>query len=421
MALLKNTTYSIFNFGIKAFCNVIVFGILARVVGTANFGLMNYLITVSTIIVAISTFGYRLQIVKEVALNHNQVDAEYIVPKVVNSVFVFLICMIFTTILINNLYTTTSKFNLYLFTLISIFATLSGLFFSFFHALNKFHLETIALTIFSVCQIIGLYFSWVSGHLRYFALSYGMGALFMCLFCLFHFYKNFRISFKNSQYIITKEKLLKSAKSALPFAIVSYGDILILSLDILILQVLVSSYDAGVYSAASKITIGLTMPASILYMSVMPYACKFYSLKDSSYIKRMIQLFFGTVFFGTFIAVIYLIFHKQVNNFFFGEDFGFETSLKLSSFKLPISILLILRFAIIIPAMMIIAAGEESKRAIYLIGIVALNLIGYYVFIPYFGALGAFWVSIAFNLLTLISYMFIVLHKFKDLRQIINS
>jgi len=94
----NNLLYAGLNFGFRAFNSLIVFALLARVIGLTSFGLLSYLITIITSIAIISDFGYGLYIVKEVSANPESVNYSFLLNKIVLKILIFMVLLSFLAI-----------------------------------------------------------------------------------------------------------------------------------------------------------------------------------------------------------------------------------------------------------------------------------------------------------------------------------
>ncbi len=415
MSILKNVSQSTLNFILRSFNNLVIFGILVRIIGLDNFGFINYLITLVTLIFSLSIYGYRMQIIKEVAGNVNFIDLNYVVKKLIIVFIIYIICMIFCWFVINNINTTANHFYLFLFCTSAIFFAFSGVMFSIFQSINKFYYETICLSFFTVFQIIGLYFTNLDGHLKSYAASYWIGSFVMCFMAFVFFYKYFnnKIAFQFSG--IKPLSLKTEFAIGLPFALMTSTDIMFSSIDLILLEQFVSMDDVGMYSGASKIVLGLTIFSTIIYTSLLPIICNYFVENSSRLINLIRNLYLATIATFIIVSLVYFLFYRNINDVYLGKSFSDCSSLDLSMFIPSILLFTFARYLAVIPSMIIIASNSQSKRIILMSIIIFLNILCYYLFVPRWGALGAFQITTFFNLVIAILYTIIAYFDFKKL------
>lgn len=420
MATKLNFLYAGANFGLRTFNNLVIFGILARLVGLVNFGLINYLITVISLISALAIFGFRMQIVREVAVNKDIVNLDYILKKIIVVVLFFLICMVVSLYYLLTRDLNINNVAVILFCSSALFFSVSGVLFSFFHAINKFYLETYALVAFTIVQVLGLVATWQSGHMRWYALSYGIGAMAMMFVALYFFIQNYKTQLNRSWGQISTKSINREIMLAMPFAIITTGDILLSTADVLIVQEYVSMEDLGIYTGVMKMVLGIGLLSAVAYSALLPTISRLLHKANEKSFSQLFKLQAAIMLIGGIGCMTFYSFDDFFIDLFLGSSFSECSFYAVNMFSKEISLFALSRYWIVIPAIILITSGSQTKRALALVIVFLLSFMAYFLLVPQYGIPVAIRLSTGINILLCFIYMILSYSEYRRVTLIHN-
>jgi len=402
------------------FNNLVIFGLLARILGLGSFGLISYLIALISLVATVSDFGFRMIIVKEVAVNPSIVNANYISSKLSIIAAAFISAFVLLSIYLYPKDLNIPFIFVLLFCFNSFFHALSNFLLGFFHAINKFHLETWTLVVFTLSLIIGLYLTYVHTQMRWFLLFYSVGSILMFLVCIYFFLSNYAKKEVSKFELPKLYKLIKDLPHIVPFAIIVIADIFFNTIDTLLVEALVPKPDLGIYVASMKIALGIGLFSIIAYSALFPIISKMNASATQSSNKQLFQYFVILLGLGLIVPVLYVSFDQFVIDVFLGKNFGRTSTYSVNMFSLDIAIYTFSRHALVIPAIMLIVKGLEFKRVYLLVSVLIISTIFYYLLIPKYGLKIAFRICSIANLtlffLYLITALFYIIPEHRKLK-----
>lgn len=412
-ATKKNFLYAGLNFGFRTFNNLVVFGLLARIIGLASFGLLSYLITVATILATITGFGYRMFIVKEVSIDPKSVSYEFLANKVLLKTVTFTFLMgILAIYFFNKEGLNLPTWSILLFFTSAIFIAFSNFIFSFFHSIDKFYLESVCLSLFTAALIIGTALTWYYDRMRWFMLCYLAGSVLMMIFSWVYFYRNFEVNILKIGRYFSLKKVLGEVKIVLPFAIISIADNLFNSVDTLVLEAYVPKEDLGVYFGCLKMILGLSIISVISYSASFPIISKIMGNPTRLGLNKILQLLGVLVLAGIGVSFIYLFFSQEIANLLFGSKFSEYSQYSVNTFDWQIVLFTISRYIVIVPAIYLLVSGNQLKRVYALVTILLISTCCYFYFIPIYGVTSAMNIVTAANILLGLLYITLALPSF---------
>ena len=406
----NNFLFAGINFGLRIFNNLVIFSLLARVVGLASFGLISYLIALISLLSVISVFGFRMLIVKEVAVDPSIVNSAYVTNKLALISMVFMIAF---SVLALYLYPKDLNIPLYFilaFCFNALFIALSNFILSFFHAINKFHLESWCLILFTSSLLVGLYFTYSFDQMRWFMLFYSIGSVLMFLVCIYMFFVTYKNNTAFEFNLPDYRRLNKDFALILPFAIISIGDIFFNTIDTLIIEAMVSKEDLGVYVAAMKIALGLGLISIVAYSALFPILSKLAIEKSKQTNRKVVLYFLSLISIGTIVPIIYLCFDTLIINLFLGNNFGGLSTYSVDMFSKDIALYTFSRHAIVIPAIILVVKGFELKRLFILLAVLIISSMLYYLLVPIYGLQVAFRICSISNFILFVLYLLSILY-----------
>ena len=386
--LKKNLLFSSFNFGLRAINNLIVFALLARILSVSNFGNLTFLIGLAAIVTNVTDFGYRLQVVKEVANDPSCLSMTYFLQKVKVKLIVSVIIISIMAVYLHNRSDIYSPWIFYVALTAGIGLTLSmaNYVYAFFEGLNKFHLQTYCLALLTSSLLIAVYFCYrwdsviifLSIYLVGCVLSFGLG-MFLLLKKLNKNTSDFGLSIKEEFKFIT------------PFALIVIAEIIFAKIDVLILESIVDREQLGYYLGINRILVGMSLVTLIISTSYLPVLTS--KIREKKY-NRVIPIYRYVLIIGVVFALLYFFLDKYIVLILLGSKFAI-----IESYSFEISFLIFSKFAIIFPAIYLIASSKQIVRAKIILCIVVFVAILHLNVIPSYGIRGALYVVILANYL----------------------
>jgi len=383
----KNFFFSGLNFTFRTFNNLIIYSFLIRVIGLSSFGLLAYLIAVSTIISTITGFGFGLFIVKEVSVNPNIVTPRFVANKLSLQVLFFILLL---TVFSGFFYF--KELNLPFWSAVifcgsAFFIAFSNFFFSFFSSIDKFFLESISLGAFTFFLVIGAALSWYFGRMRWFMFCYILGSMVMMGISYYFFYKNFEIDFGKIRGYFSFKEMLNEFRSIFPFGLIIVGDNLFTTIDAVILEIYASKFDLGVYFGCIKIILGLTMFTIVVNIVFLPIISRTLEKPTKDGLIYLLKLFLTLQVLGIGIVGVYLSYSDSIVHIVYGVGYSKHSNYEVNMFDWQIASITIGRYLSVIPALYLIASGNHISRVYCIFITLIFSAICYFYYVPDFGIL----------------------------------
>lgn len=385
--LFKETVWSFLSKG-SAFVFFIPLQIfLARYLGTEKFGDWSYLFSLLTIISTISLYGVSASSKKYIA----QYNKSKFLSSVIKSSFKL---RLFSSLLMTVIFIAGYKFLsvligkedfIPLFQVAIPFVFLFGIVrylndaFEGLHRLKYAFLITF-LEHFSRFVFVVLFLLFMNKGLIFvihsFNLSLAISSI-IGLFLLYHvFYK--KLPDQNKNYI------REIAKYSTPLFLVNINAMLTTETDTIMLGMLSTTHEVGIYSVAKQIISKLPHIAFAISMGTMPV---FAQLNKNNYLK-MKNLFFKLLKINTFIFGFLGVFLLSTSWFFIPLIFGKEYEASIIPTMILIPYLLLFSYSKFVAAFLDYQ-GLAQKRVVNIAFSILLNILLNYLLIPKYGAVGS--------------------------------
>lgn len=328
----KNTIWLFLTYGLRLFTGFFVGLWLARYLGPEDYGIYNYVISLTTIFITIATFGTTEILVKKIL--HSTEDSQVALKsgfdlRLFLSLALFLVLGIYA-------YLFEESREIQVFILISAFA----LFFqpfevvdSFFRAkvqVQKSSLGRMAqLTISSLLKIALIIYR---SPLQWFYFVFVFDAIFYASIVLLAYLK------ENKNFLsrhFSKSLMKEIGNESFPLMIVAVSSLMLSRFDQVMIGKILTKVDVGFYSAASKtIEIG-TLFSVLVSMSLYPAILNSKKTDHANYLKRMAMLNRLLVWGGITLTGIVFFYSELVIRILFGEKYlSSQQVLKLLSLNI---------------------------------------------------------------------------------------
>lgn len=385
---------------------LVIFAYLARALGKDTFGIFNFGLAFSLILVIIADFGLPTLLVREISLN-KKLASKYlynsIMIKVLLSVITFVAAYTFLNIA---RYPNETKYVAYIMLAFALLQSFTEVVYSLFRAFERMHYDAFTKILRTIMLLIAIFYAIPKGYgviaasLAFLAVE----AIILIISLAIAYTKFVKISFE-FDYGFSKILLKKSSLFCLSMVFAN----LYMYIDVVMLSKMRSNSEVGLYAAATNIIIALIFIPSMYGASIYPVLSRFYVTSKESLrfayersIKYMIIL-------GMPIAVGVYFLSENIIVVLYGNEY-LASAVALSI----LSGYLFLKFLNPITGFTLIAIDKQSSRlvgqgAAALINI-ALNLI----LIPNYGFVGAAVATLLTEIIFFIIYTsFIVKNGFK--------
>jgi O-antigen/teichoic acid export membrane protein len=404
--------FSLFGAGVRYLNNII----LARVLGTYNFGfyaLSNTIVTVTSIL---TSFGFPTSLVHFIAREKEKGNSSRLLwfCKTTFRITIFislvtLICfLIFTPILASNIYKKEGlKLPLYGLALSLPFLSLYNVRSSVLQGLRKIRkkvfVERIAHPlIFSLLLLFSFLFA---NKMEFVLVCYLVGAVMV--FLLTEHWTEKEIATLPVEKEKSEGKLKELLSFSFPILCLNFLSFFILQSDILILGFFRDPREVGIYAIASRLALGVGMPADSLGASLAPLYSALTERKDFEGLSNLYKTSTRWIFLiASFVSII-LVFGSTLILWLFGKDFknGFLPLIILTCGQL-------FSAAFGTNGTLITQTGHPKVNLVNSIFMLILNITLLLILVPRYGIIGASTSSalslIGLNILRSIEIQFIL-------------
>jgi len=365
----------------KAFAFITLI-LLARYLGSENYGKLVFAMVLSSFFTIVVDFGFSSLIIREIARKREKAGVY------LGTFSIFKILLAVVMLLILGLISHLSKYEFDKMLLILVFGIYTILlsyltfFISFFRAFEIMEYEVIIRSVEKIILLIlTLVFIYLNKQLVYFSISYLISsaiAVFLALFLVI-------TKIDKPEFLLNKEFLVKNLKEALPFALTSMFVTVYFKTDTIMLSFMVGDRAVGVYNAAYNIISGLIFLVSYpLSMALYPVMSK-YAIESIDKLRKVyIYGFFVSLFLGSVSVLFISIFKERIILLVYGEEY-------MESIKV-LSVLVWTFLIICVSTISSTLLNAINKQKIVTIGTAigaSLNVIFNYLLIPKYSYIGA--------------------------------
>lgn len=398
---------------ISAVLGLLTVGMLTRYLGTSGYGNFTLVFSYMSFFSIFADFGLQLTIIRE--LSTKQLDSE----KIYGTYFwlKFFLIIISTLLAVVALlffpYSTTLKFGILIGALAVGVGSLSGYGTAIFQSNIRLDLVTFIDIISKIITVIfiasfvfyKLNFYWIISTVLIGNLS-GLLITIILLKKFIHF-----------NFLFDKETAGKIVKWSVPIGLTSFFSLAYFKLDTIMLSLLRSSEEVGIYSLSYKILENILVLWGMYMASVYPIFAKFIAEKNIDKFKNVFKkTLYTAVILSTLILTVSFIFTPFFIRFFGGSEFRASIiPFRILLFSVPI-------YFITNSFYNLFLSDKKVKTVIYLMIIGLLfNFSTNLFLIPNMGYIGASITTVVTELIVLLGYLFFWV-KNKNINKItINS
>lgn len=369
-----------------------------RLLGSEQFGVFIFLITISMVIASFFEMGLDLQIVRQISPD-KQTARHYSSISIALRISGILGIVTVAFLLYTWIYS--DRYDIWMFWLgitQGVFLFLLSHLRAIFRALEQLKYEALSIAIEKISiPILGFIILFTTADLLSFFLFYNGGSLIAVLFTLFFIKRTTglrRIS------IPTKVDAVSILRPAFPFAVLNIIQTAYTRLGTLLIEALsMNSVWVGFHNAGARFADAFVVFPNTIMAAVYPVFCRVYTDKDSMWnlihlVSRILLAIAVPV--GTTVFIASYEFTWVV----FGSDYieGFKA---VGVFGLT----LIVTSQVFIMGSVVSASGNQMRANKLLAVVFFISLVAYLIFIPRYGFIAAAWITLADQIaLLLINY-----------------
>ncbi len=386
----KNTVWLFLTYGLRLFTGFFVGLWHARYLGPRDYGVYNYVISLTSIFLTIATFGTTEIIVKKI-LEKNEAHVGLksgFDLRLALSLLLFLLLGCYA-------YFFEPSREVQFYILISSFA----LFFLPFEVVDSFFRAKVQAQKSSIGRMLQLIISALAkillivyeAPLTWFYFVFVFDAVFYSTLIMISFLKENQSFFSVK---IPLNKVVELAKESFPLMVIAVSSLMLARFDQVIIGKLLTKLDVGLYSAASKTIEIATLFAVLVSLSLYPAILNAKKSSTEIYLKRMAMLNRLLVAGGAVLTAIFFFGADLIIQILFGEKFTASADiLRILSFN----ILFISFYQV--SYRWYLSENLQSLMMYKTLSAVVTNIVLNFVLIPRLGIMGAALGSIATSLI----------------------
>jgi O-antigen/teichoic acid export membrane protein len=339
----KNASYLIIGYFLSVVINLIGFVYIARLLGPSDYGIYATVVAFVGLFSIVTFQGLKKVVLREGSKDLNQMSKYFEKTIGIKILFTFIAIIVCIVSSFFFPYSLQEKIYIILFSFTLFYDSFEGFFATVYQAAEKMQYNA-ALNILNRILIVSL-------AITFLYMGFGLFTLF--IISLFSNFLTIIINFKlTKKFLIfkfwNKIKLDKTIlKSALIFSILSFSVLLTTKIDLVMISVLGSSKDVGIYGVPYLITRTASTMRNLVATAFFPIFVKIFHkniVRGKTLLKFSFLLGFGLLI----IAIIGSFFSEQIIIFLFGLEYsesGYILSvlifyLIISYFSIPFTITL---------------------------------------------------------------------------------
>lgn len=367
---------------------------LARYLGVADFGVLTFGISFTTIMGVTADLGLSILTVREIArdksISSNYTGNLIVIKLVLSSITMGLIALFMN--LLN--YPSQTIQVVYLLALWMLFISFTQLFYSVFQAYEKMEYQSLGTILYSILLFSGVFYGIFNNFsIEWFALIYLIVSIIVLIYSIFIYIARFPWPRLQVNWNFWKSKLIL----ALPLSIASIFSTIAFRVDTVLLSLFQGYVVVGLYTAPYKIIEVLLFIPSVYSAVIFPVLSRFHVSSPESFQLIYLKSIEYMIIIGLPIAAGITILSKDVILLLYQSAFsGSVLALQILIWTVPL-LLLTTSFGIILISMnkQVLAI---RLTFIYMIFNIGVNL----VVIPQFSYLGAAVVTVMTELVNFI-------------------
>lgn len=315
----KNTGWLIFEQILRLLAGLFVGVYVARFLGPNNYGILAYSLSLVAIFSAIPKFGLDTLLVRELVMNTKERDlllGTAFWLKLFGALITFLIVLFVVQFSENS---RESK--------VYILIIACGLFLQSFEVIEFYFQSRVQAKIISICKIsqnlisstIKLILIAKNAELIYFVIVTVLDSTTLALAYITSYRLQNQTNFIKKFNFLLVQKLLKDSWPLILSAIVVT---IYMRIDQIMIKQLLNPYEAGIYSAAVRISeVSFFIPVAIC-ASLFPAIINSKKLSTKLYYNRLQNLYGLMVWLGVFFSMPFLLFGTEIITLLFGPEYS---------------------------------------------------------------------------------------------------
>ena len=382
--LVKNTIWlGLAEFIDKGFL-ILLAVLAARYLGVVEYGKLSFALTFTSFFAVSLDLGLSTLLVvdvsrkKDLAQNYvSNILGIKLILSVINILILFLIANLFS-----NAISADVKYLIYLFGIYTVITSFNTFFGSLFQSSQKMQLESFSRIVQSLSLFaIAIIFILLRYPTHWIVIAYISGSAIGLL-------SNLSILLRKRIVLLTPvfkiSEFINLLEKAWPFALSIIFNIIYFKIDIVMLGIIKTEKEVGLYVAAYNVIILFYYLPQIVSLAVLPIMSRLYLTSQSKLKKAYQQLFDYHYIFGIFFALILFVYSKQIIVLLFGEGYT-QSHIALRI----LSVAIIFKYIAYTSGAVLTSINKQKKRAFYQGATSLINITLNLFLIPSFGVVGA--------------------------------
>ena len=376
----------------QAIISLIVGVLLVRYLGASDFGLINYVSTITSMLLPIAQLGQQSILVKEIVtsdVEDNVILGSSIFLTIISSVVCYILCLLLVLVFNNNEIDTIICCAIY--SLVLFFESMQLIVFWFQARLLSKYTSFIYLIAYLFMITYKVVLLVKKASVYFFALSYSIDLLFISLFGFIFFHKITKQKLSVS-IDLCKDLLNKGKHFIIPGMLVT----LLTQTDKIMLKNMINNSAIGIYAIALSCASMTSFVFVPIIDALRPVVLEKLKVSIDSFNNGIIELYSIVIYLGIAAGVMICLFSNVIVKLFYGIKF-----IEVSSVLSIVVWHTIFSYVVVVRDIWIVGLNKQYiLTPLNIIGVL-LNIVLNYLYIRFFGINGA---AIA----TLISLMFVL-------------
>ena len=379
---------------VSLFFGLGIVAVMTRYLGLEGFGYYTTVIAFLQFFGIMVDFGLTLTAIQMIS------DPKRDISRIMNAIMTFRLLTALTFLALAPIVIWAFPYNVFikwgvLITVVSFFAitliqTLTGVFQQKFKMMQVTLAEVIGRAFLLAAVIL---IAWLGKNIYWIFGAISIGSL-INLIIVFVCSKKFIVWKWNFDKVIWKEIIHRTW----PIAISISFNLIYLKMDTIILSLVRSQSEVGLYGATYRVVDILTMLPAVFMGIVLPVATRYFLENKKAELKDILQKSFDVlIMFAVPIVLGTMIIGRKVMTFVAGNDFAVSGDI--------LKVLILASGAIFVTTLFgyaVVAVNKQRKMMWGYLVTAIITMIGYLVFIPRFGYWGAAWMTVFSEVLVMI-------------------
>lgn len=393
-----NSFYFFLSHLIRLFTNFLLFVGIARFYGPEPFGQFTVAHSLAIVFIFLADFGFDALLATEIAASRDQageIAQRYLGIKIL---FVFFASLLMAVLPVVHSFGSTTTSLIWILSLYVLFSSLNNFCFSFLKGLEELHHETsISLKINSLLLVFLAICGWFHLSLPIVGAAFVLTRVMGLLLALNIVGKRITLSFQKLEMGAMRGVIGK----VVIFGLLSLFGSLCMQQDTILLSILKTDREVGIYQAAIKLIALILIVPDIATASLMPVLSRLFADRDMRWVRVSRLLNRTFVFIGIIFGSVLLINSDHIISFVYGTEEYSSAVPVLQIFAATVFI----RYCVEAHGLILTISNNQKTRMLVVALAVVLNLFANLYVISRFGILGAAVVSLFTNLIIGVGYI----------------